>query len=605
MEFIHEYNRQYRPRFNRTFFNRKDEDLIEAIKNVIYSCERNTTFTIKVIDFRVIDNYDDINHILWEYEESIINKNKDPQKNSSNSKSKSGKKKINQFAFINLKDSDLKLIKITYFIQITEKKAGLVNDTLTVYIAIPRIIDGIYFRLNGNMYSAIYQIVDASTYNNSAAKNAKKQSVTFKSIFMASRMYRYYNKLTDINGYNIPVTYFVLNVFTKSVLAMKYLLAQYGFYKTMIFLRLQDIFVVKDLRGIDNKINYIFPVKNLYIVVPKMEFENIQICQSFIYTLYILINKSTRYEYGDIFGQRMYVESLGNEFTAKDDTIFFDKGLNILSSLEFIYDRITMEDLHLTMNDKSDIFRVLRWLMYEFNSLRQKDNLDISTKKVRYAEYLASYYATKLAFGIYRISDRGTGADLNTMRKALQIPPMFLINKITKCDLVNYKNCVNDLDSLIALKYTYKGISGIGEKSNAISNQYRAVHPSHLGRVDIDSSSNSDPGVSGTICPLASLYDGHFTEYMEPSTWEDRVRVVMDQYRAMRSRQSMYRLIGDVSGKQQTEEEIIQYECAEAARDLLQVGMNLMQQGQIEEESIGIGSCLPFYFQEGVTKDGS
>ena len=30
--------------------------------------------------------------------------------------------------------------------------------------------------------------------------------------------------------------------------------------------------------------------------------------------------------------------------------------------------------------------------MYEFNALRQKDNLDISTKKVRWAEYIASLY---------------------------------------------------------------------------------------------------------------------------------------------------------------------------------------------------------------------
>ena len=183
--------------------------------------------------------------------------------------------------------------------------------------------------------------------------------------------------------------------------------------------------------------------------------------------------------------------------------------------------------------------------MYEFNALRQKDNLDISTKKVRYAEYLASYYAAKLAKGIYRISDKDDRADLDTIRKAIQIPPMYLINAITTCQLVNYKNCVNDLDSLIALKYTYKGISGIGEKSNAISGAYRSIHPSHLGRVDIDSSSNSDPGISGTICPLAQLYNGHFTQYQEPSSWRDDVSKVFDIYRAADSRKNMYRLLDD------------------------------------------------------------
>jgi len=503
-EFIHEYNNAYRPKFNPEFFNRSDDDLINALRYVIYSCERNTSFKIKVLSFEVIDSYDDVNHILWEYEEAIINKGKTPaeieraKKKKGSSVTASGKKKDNPFAYINLKDSDLKLIKITYYIEIFEKKNGLVNDTITAYIAIPRIIDGFYFRLNGNMYSAMYQIVDAITYNNSAARNTKKQSVTFKSIFMATRVYRYTGKLTDIDGTTMPVTYFIVNVFKKSVLLIKYFLAKFGFYGAMQFLHLEDIYVLTDITGIDKENFYIFPVREFFICCPKYEFDRIQICQSFVYTLFTVLNTMKYYTFGDIFGDRIYTESVGLEFTSKDMSIIYSKGKNILGSLEFIYDGITRDDLRLPEDDKADMFRVLRWMMYEFNSLRQKDNLDITTKKVRYAEYLASYYATKLALGIYRISDNAKLADLNTMRKALLIPPMYLINAITRCQLVNYKNCVNDLDSLIALKYTYKGIAGIGEKANAISSAYRSIHPSHLGKVDIDSSSNSDPGV--TLC---------------------------------------------------------------------------------------------------------
>ena len=189
-ELIHSYNDKYRPKFNSEFFKRSDEDLVNALKHVVYSCEREGAFTIKIQSFEVIDGYDDVNHVLWEYEESIINKGKAP-KNGDAPKKTSGKKKDNQFAYINLKDSDLKVVKITYFIQINEKKDGIVSDTITVYIAIPKIVDGFYFRLNGNIYSAMYQIVDASTYNNSTAKNAKKQSITFKTVFMPIREYRY------------------------------------------------------------------------------------------------------------------------------------------------------------------------------------------------------------------------------------------------------------------------------------------------------------------------------------------------------------------------------------------------------------------------------
>ena len=36
-EFIHAYNDKYRPKFNQELFKRSDDDLVEAIKAVIYS----------------------------------------------------------------------------------------------------------------------------------------------------------------------------------------------------------------------------------------------------------------------------------------------------------------------------------------------------------------------------------------------------------------------------------------------------------------------------------------------------------------------------------------------------------------------------------------
>ena len=573
-EFIHAYNDKYRPAFNDQFFNRTDDDLINAIHDILHSCARESNFVIRINSFEVIENYDDVNHVLWEYEDSIINKGKTTTDSKKTSSSNS-KKKDNPFSYINLKNSALKVIKIEYFIQINEKKNGLVSDTVTVYIAIPRIIDGFYFKLNGNIYSAMYQIVDASTYNNSSAKNAKKQSITFKTIFMPIRVYRYSTTITDINGFKIPITYFVGNMFRKSLLLMKYFLAKFGIAGCMSFLKISDVFIVNDISQFDKENFYIFPVKDdIYIVTPMQLFNSIQILQSFVYTLYCVILHTKEINFNNVFEQRQWIKSLGGEFTNKDIDTTFEKVTSILESLDFIYDDMTRKDLHLPDEDKADVYRVLRWMMYEFNALRQKDNLDISTKKVRYAEYLASYYASKLVKGIYRISDKDDRADLSTIKKAIQIPPMFLIQAITRCQLVNYKNCVNDLDSLIALKYTYKGISGIGEKSNAISGAYRSIHPSHLGRVDVDSSSNSDPGISGTICPLAKLYDGHFSEYEEPSTWMDDITKVFDIYRAAESKKQLYKLLDDHNLTKQKNNDFNvtnMNETLSAARDMSQI----------------------------------
>ena len=38
---------------------------------------------------------------------------------------------------------------------------------------------------------------------------------------------------------------------------------------------------------------------------------------------------------------------------------------------------------------------------------------------------------------------------------------------------------------------------------------------------DLDSSSASDPGLSGIICPMAKVYNGSFSDYEEPNGWED------------------------------------------------------------------------------------
>ena len=160
---------------------------------------------------------------------------------------------------------------------------------------------------------------------------------------------------------------------------------------------------------------------------------------------------------------------------------------------------------------------------------------------------------------------------MNTIKKAIQIPPMFLLNAITKCQLVSYKDCVNDLDSLTALKYTYKGVSGIGEKSNAISSAYRAIHPSHLGRIDIDSSSNSDPGVSGTLCPLSNLHDSHFIDFMEPSTWDEEVSKMIDQYKSMNNKIEVCRIVRDNKLSAKQFDSTITEQCKSVAKNLLKM----------------------------------
>ena len=227
----------------------------------------------------------------------------------------------------------------------------------------------------------------------------------------------------------------------------------------------------------------------------------------------------------------------------------------ILDSFESIYDISTKESIRLPESEKATTYHVIRWIMREFNALRMKDNLDISIKKIRFAEYIASLYAFKIAQGIYRVSDANKKATVDSIRKAIRTDPNFLLVAITKSKMISYRNMVSDMDSMQALKFTYKGVSGLGENSNqSIPNIYRSIHPSHIGRVDLDASSDGNPGITGTICPFTPIYNGFFDDYQEPNSWEQEFMVTMDAYKKARNLKDALIFEENVLGKNKSED---------------------------------------------------
>lgn len=511
--FISLYNDKYREQFNEELFKRDENAIIEELKNVILSCERNQYFILKVHKFEVIDDYEEIMNMLYNYEES-----KRKGKN---------KKKINQYEYVNIKDTDMKILKVTLYLRIGEK-----SQYITQLICVPRIVDKYYFKISGNYYSAMYQIVDASTYNN-ATSNSNKDSITFKTTFQPIRIYRNTYELKAIkNGECIEdkkCCYYTARAFNKSFGAFKYILAKYGLYGTFKFMNMNlNIFEFSDKEFEYNEEYYIFKKYNVYSRIPKYMYDNNVVVQSLLFTILNSITKHTHLN--EIFTNNFWIENLGGEFSK----VTAEKGLSILNSLEGVYDISTKNNIHLPDDQKEDIYCILRWMIVEFNNLRIKDNLDITTKKVRYEDYIASLYAIKFAGVIYKLSDLGKRINMETAIKYLDIKPMFLIDAISKCKLVNYRNLVNDQDGLTALKFTYKGISGIGEKSNnTVPIIYRHVHPSNAYKIDMDSSSKSDPGMGGILCPFVELYDKSFSSFEEPNFWEQQFGEMMTTYKKM------------------------------------------------------------------------
>lgn len=518
-EFIRRYNETHREEFNEELFERNDDDIIREIEKVILSCQRSRVFTIKVLNFNVVDDYDEINRLLREYENNNYSRKKSLD---------------NKYECIQIKDSDIRLLIVDYYIEVyNTTEVAKRNKVLRVYIEIPRIVDKFYFKIGGNLDISMFQIVE-STYNNSSVNNKLNIGmVANKTMFMASRFFRFdienskEMKLETIDKEKMKGVYFSSIIFNKSVHVLKYLLARFGVYDTMKRLNTPYVSISDTVPdNTDNKL-YVIKAHNLYVSTPRYIYDNDPVTQSLVYTICHDIDGDANML--NIFTKEYWLIKLGKSFGSKT----VEKGYSILESLESICDISSTEHLRLEESHKRDIYDIIVWIVREFSELRLKDNLDVSMKRIRWAEYFACIYAYKLAKGIYRISDKGNKVTLQSIEKAINIFPDYLIRSISKDKLVNPSNMANDLDSVSALKYTYKGVSGLGEDGTSIPGGYRQVHPSHIGRVDLDSSSNSDPGMTGTVCPISDIKDGAFSDTPEPDDWRDKIEELHSNYREM------------------------------------------------------------------------
>lgn len=529
-KFMHDFNDNHREHFNDYWFQRNDDDLIEGMKQVILSCERDKYFVLKVIGFDVIKDYEEIQQLLFNYYSK---------------KTKNGKHIDNEYDYINLRDSDVMLLKVRYYIKLNipdskiriDPKSGEAERTegeVEVLIALPIYVNKYYFRIMGNYYNPIFQIVDGSTYNNTTS-NSHIQSITLKTQFMPIKVYKEYYDLVDmVSKEVVRCVLYTSYVFTKKTDAIKFILGRYGFYGALEFLELEGIYIQSSDLGepLDPNVFYNFEDKQNKIIVSvvKRLFDRDNVTKSFVYTILKSVRKLDQFD--EIYDPRYWTRTLGADFQSAT----LDKGIPVLDSLESIYDLRTRQSIRLPIEDKENSYCILRWMMREFSFLKNRDNIDISTKHPRKAdEYLPAIYAMKISRGIYRISDKGKNVTFKDVMRVIDTHPNYILKNINAANLVGYVDLVNDNDAELALSYTYKGISGLGDQGSgsAVPLIYRSVHASQLGKVDLDASSASDPGLSGVICPMAKVYDGSFSDYTEPNTWRDFYSQVMGELRDM------------------------------------------------------------------------
>jgi len=508
---VYEYSKATRGKFNQELldFSHNDEKTINEIINIIRVCQRDRVYSIKLVGYYIMEDPIKIDIYLKTYTD--IRTKKTTRKN-----------KDNMYDYIQLKDTDVVLLIVRYYIEARGE-----SKTIEVPIAIPKTVNKYYYRIDGNWYYSMYQIVDGSTYNNSGV-NSKKSTITQKTVFQPIKVYREILDLKTHNHGKKPATVYKTNVFTKPLLGMVYIFAKKTLLHGLDYLGISRCISFSETAPVDDD-TYAFETGNgFFVTTPKMLYDKEPFIQSAVYTIVKSIGKQTHFE--DIFKNDYWLKVLGYTFNNKYS---IEKGMELCYSLEGLYDITTRETINLPDNQKEDIYAILRWIFREYSQLKVKDNLNIRAKKIRKSAYIASIYAMKLATGLHRISKQGKNVKVEDIETMLNIAPMHIVKNVIKTKLVTYRNAVNDMDAFVALKYTFKGPSGIADKSAAsVPDSLKLIDPSMIEVIDMDTSSNSDPGLSGMLAPYANINEKGYLDgtYEEPNTWEQDFNDLMNQY---------------------------------------------------------------------------
>lgn len=231
---------------------------------------------------------------------------------------------------------------------------------------------------------------------------------------------------------------------------------------------------------------------------------------------------------------------------------FLEKGNTTIKMFERLLDNVTQMNLRLEEPYKRDIYALMKWMLYEFDNLKTRNNMDLNNKRIRKAEYIVQpTLGKKIAENIIKIIEKSGKSSQNiidTLLEGFNFPSDIIISGMRSNGyLIKSDELVNDFTALSDLYYSSKGPNSLGENSSKmISQKYRNIHPSFMGSIDINVSSNSDVGMSGAFTPFVKLYNNfYFTLEGEPD---------QEMYMLAKDHDAHYKEIG--YDKMQTPEEV-------------------------------------------------
>lgn len=426
--------------------------------------------------------------------------------------------------------------EIRFTIDIDTNKS---HRTITKKILIPIEYEGFY-TLNNKKWKTLWQLVDASTYS-------QKGKITMKSR-MPIIVYKSKKRpLLDINGELMQFSTYSYALNRKSRFGSKsksakvkfispimIFASKIGLKNTIAYFGLQDViriipadpeFFGENQDKYDHERYRYFELNDIMLQVDRYLIDTVPFVGNF--TAMIAGCMSTDFPMTmETVEDRIYwtcrVGSIGSAHSKNLET-FMEKGKTTMHMIERLLDTITQVNLRLPECYKKNIYSILRWMIMDFDSLKSRNNMDLANKRIRKNEYIVmSSLGKKINENINKLIEKKSKSKLNTMDTLLELFNFgsdIIINGMRNIgDLVKSDELVNDMTMLQDLCFSAKGPNSLGEQSSKIiSQKYRNIHPSYLGRIDLNVSSNSDVGMSGAFTPFIQIFDNfYFNPKPEP-----------------------------------------------------------------------------------------
>jgi hypothetical protein len=313
---------------------------------------------------------------------------------------------------------------------------------------------------------------------------------------------------------------------TKFINPMMIFAAKMGMAKAIRFFNMEGIIELVDT--IDEELLGVctyFPLDGVYIKVYTDLLEKYDLVNYVTCMLVYCSNKDFPVSWELLEDREYWVCRIGYIGSIKNKNImsFRDKGYTTIHMIERLYDEISEENLRLPQVYKDNIYYILYWMILNFNELKARNNMDMMNKRIRKNEYIVmSSLGKKVSENVNKLIEKKSKSKMNTMDTLLELfnfPSDIIMSGVKNLsDVIKSDDIVNDMSFLQDLAYSSKGPNSLGENSSKnIAAKYRYLHPSQLGILDLNVSSNSDPGMSGSFVPFVKLYDKfYFNPEAEP-----------------------------------------------------------------------------------------